>query len=90
MFEQNSLERIYVRGKSTPELKRARIIQLYSQIMCVSQISDDVKLTTRCVFKIINSYVENISVLTDDVLRQVELYKTRKPSTYARKIRESL
>jgi transposase len=102
MFEQNSLERIYVLGKSTPELTRARIIQLYSQGLCVSQISDDVKLTTRGVSKIINSYVEtgsilpkvqggkNRSVLTDDVLRQVELYKTRKPSTYAREIREKL
>ena len=90
MYEQNSLERIYVRGKSTPELTRARIIQLYSQGLCVSQISDDVKLTTRGVSKIIDSYVEtgsilpkvqggkNRSVLIDDVLRQVELYKNKK------------
>ena len=42
MFQQNSLGRIYVRGKPTPELTRARIIQLHVQGLSVSQISDDV------------------------------------------------
>ena len=102
MFQQNSLGRIYVRGKPTPELTRARIIQLCVQGLSVSQISADVKLTKQGVSKTINSFLEtgsnlpkvqggkNRSVLTDNVLRHVELYKTKKPSIYSREIREKL
>ena len=55
MFQQNSLGRIYVRGKPTPQLTRARIIQLCVQGLSVSQISADVKLTKQGVSKTITA-----------------------------------
>lgn len=102
MLQLNKLERIYFNGKSTPDLIRYRIIQLYFQGQSISKISQDVKLTTRGVRKIINSYLETESVnpkfdpgrnpyaMTNNVMQHIEFYKTQKPSVYAREIKEKL
>ena len=68
----------------------------------MSQISADVKLTKQRVSKTINSFLEtgsilpkvqggkNRSVLTDNVLRPVELYKTKKSVFTAVRLERSL
>ena len=64
MFQQNSWGRIYVRGKPTPELTRAWIIQLYVQCLSVSQISADVKPTKHGVSKTCNiHFMDEASVI---------------------------
>ena len=68
----------------------------------MSQISADVKLTKQGVSKTINSFLEtgsilpkvqggkNRSVLTDNVLRHVELYKTKNLVFTAGRLEKSL
>ena len=102
MIRHNNLEGSYVRGKSTPNIIRSRIVLLLFDGKSVKNISDDVKLTVNGVRKILNSYFETHSisaklppgkehsVITDNVLEHIEWYKTQKPSIYLREIRDRL
>ena len=102
MIRHNNLGGTYVRGKSTPNIIRSRIVLLFFDGKSVKDISDDVKLTVNGVRKILNSYFETHSisaklppgkehsVITDNVLEHIEWYKIQKPSIYVREIKDRL
>ena len=102
MFKQNCLGGSFQNGKSTPKLLRQRIISKYAQGVSVSSISKDTQVTGRGIRKIISTYEETGSMdpkphfgrahykTTDNVLQHIEYMKTRKPSMYAREIKDKL
>ena len=49
MIRHNNLGGTYVRGKSTPNIIRSRIVLLFFDGKSVKDISDDVKLTVTVV-----------------------------------------
>lgn len=103
MLRQNKLGGLYVPGKATPTLVRSHILLLYfTKGETIKNIAESVQLTPQGVSKIIQSYFETKSlipkvprgpdhtVVTGNVLRHIEFYKTKKPSIYAREIRDKL
>ena len=102
MFKQNCLGGSFQNGKSTPKLLRQCIISKYAQGVSVSTISKDTQVTGRGIRKIISTYEETGSMdpkphfgrahykTTDNVLQHIEYMKTRKPSMYAREIKDKL
>ena len=102
MLRQNKLGGHYILGKATPTLVRSRILLLYFKGETIKNIAQSVQLTPQGVTKIVNSYLETKStypkvprgpdhlVTTDNVLQHIEFYKTKKPSIYAREIRDKL
>ena len=90
-------------GRSTGKDLREKLVAMFTDGRSMREISSSFKMSFEGVRKIVNGFVEERrlgpkprlnrdrhTVVTTDVLRQIEFYKRRQPSVYAREIQQRL
>jgi len=87
--KRNRLGRFYEPGKALSEPSREERIEMYSEGFSVTEISNDVRVTVPGVNVMHITFCHGGSdadVVTEDVLRCIEIWKFQRPSIYARGI----
>ena len=102
MAGRNVLGGVYQPGKPLSIHVREEIVHLYNQGYQTGEISGDLKITDRVVRKILDQYRTygtilpfatgggKVSVMGDDILEVIEIWKLQKPSIYTAEIQNRL
>ena len=92
----------YLSGRPLPNYLRQEIIDMYNGCESISKISKKLKMSKGTVSKILKHYRlhgsiepfscggKNPSLITDDILELIEIFKILKPSVTATEIRHRL
>ena len=98
-MSRNFLGGFYQPGKPLPVFVRKEIVDLYNNGVGISEISRNTRVTKGAVHKVMQHFAlhgttqpfscggSEPTLITDDFLEVIEIWKLRKPSRYASEIR---